>query len=331
MDPLVAGQLVATWGGTAGTIDEEYGCDLEHLASHLIPIRLLETLDRSPPAEPLFLSDRSWLDPRVPPELVADAPPPIHRDPWTLWVEAPGTGVVFPYLLGERAASWVANRGPGARDDQSLGDRDRQLLRAVGALVPSDWAAKELGAWRDAYDVASRRFSKGYVAVGGLMHPFHLAALRARYRRLIRTNAFHLGDSQTSGRYVAHNEPVARFFHRQFGSVVSRIVGRRVKSSYTYFAGYEPGSDLPVHVDRPQCEYTLAMCIDCTPEPQSHTPWPLHLELADESVAVYQALGDALLYRGREIPHYRDPLPPGRTVVSVFFHYVNEEFQGPLA
>ncbi len=254
----------------------------------------------------------------------------MHRDAWTLWVENPGAGSVIPYLVGERAAAWIVSHEPGDRYDGALDDRQYRLLSAVGALTPSGWAAQEREAWEAAYAAAARRFSAGYVPVGGLLHPFHLATLRARYRRLIRTNAFRLGDSQTSRRYVAHNEPVSQFFHGQFAPLVSRIVGRTVKPSYVYFAGYEPGSDLPLHVDRPQCEYTLAMCIDCTPEPRHHTPWPLHLELGTESVAVYQALGDSLLYRGRQIPHYRDPLPPRRTSVSIFFHYVDEEFTGPL-
>ena len=311
MDPLVAGQLLAAWGGTAGAIDEEYGCDFANLPTHLIPVRLLRAIIGTSFGEPLFLSDRCWLDPYVPPELVFRTPPSIHRDAWTLWVENPGTAAVFPYLVGEDVASWIARHGQGDRYDWSLGERNGQLLRAVDALVPSDWESKEEGAWQDAYTVAAQRFLDGYVAVSGLLHPFHLATLRARYRRLIRTNAFHLGDSQTSRRYVAHNEPAARFFHLQFAAAVSRIVGRKVKPSYAYFAGYEAGSNLPVHVDRPQCEYTLAMCIDCTPEPRSHTPWPLHLELNDESVAVYQALGDSLL-----ISWSRNPSLPRSTPAS---------------
>jgi hypothetical protein len=47
-------------------------------------------------------------------------------------------------------------------------------------------------------------------------------------------------------------------------------------------------------------------------------------------VTVFQAIGDALLYRGRELPHSRDALPEGHTSTSIFFHYVREDFAGSL-
>jgi hypothetical protein len=72
------------------------------------------------------------------------------------------------------------------------------------------------------------------------------------------------------------------------------------------------------------------MCVDATPEPVRETAWPLRLRLPDRDVAAYQAIGDALLYRGREIAHFRDPLPEGRTSIQLFFHYVDEGFSGRL-
>jgi hypothetical protein len=39
-------------------------------------------------------------------------------------------------------------------------------------------------------------------------------------------------------------------------------------------------------------------------------------------------LGDALLYRGRELVHYRNPLPEGHHSSSIFLHYVRENFTG---
>jgi hypothetical protein len=47
-------------------------------------------------------------------------------------------------------------------------------------------------------------------------------------------------------------------------------------------------------------------------------------------VTVFQALGDGLLYRGGELPHFRDVLPEGQTSTSLFFHYVPGDFTGSL-
>jgi hypothetical protein len=166
--------------------------------------------------------------------------------------------------------------------------------------------------------------------VGGLIPAFHLAELRRHYRWLVRTGRAPLGDSQVPLRHWLHNEPVARFFHHQLAPAVGDIVGRPVKPSYVYSASYRAGATLDVHVDRAQCEYTMTLCIDYSPEPVSETPWPLYLDVGDERVVVHQRLGDALIYHGPSIPHGRPQLGSGQTSTSIFFHYVDSHFVGSL-
>ena len=60
----------------------------------------------------------------------------------------------------------------------------------------------------------------------GLIHAFHVAALRRYYRYQIRSGALQLGDRQNPLRYVAHNEPVARFFHQQ---IAATLMGHAVQ------------------------------------------------------------------------------------------------------
>lgn len=139
-----------------------------------------------------------------------------------------------------------------------------------------------------------------------------------------------LGDSGSPLRYVAHNEEVARFFHRQLTSVVSQIVGIAVMPSYAYVSCYQDGADLPIHTDRLQCEYSLTLLVDHSPEPTGRSPWPLFLEAGGRTVAIRQHLGETLFYRGREIAHYRTRLPDGWTSTSIFFHYVDRDFTGSL-
>jgi hypothetical protein len=166
--------------------------------------------------------------------------------------------------------------------------------------------------------------------VAGLIHPFHLGALRRYYRYLIRSGRVQLGDGQSPRRFVVHNESVTRFFHWQLSTAVSAIVGEPVKPSYCYLASYQSGAMLPRHTDRPQCEFSVTMLVDCSPEPAVESPWPIHLQTSSGETTVYQAIGDGLVYRGRTLPHYRTAQPDGSTSTSVFFHYVPESFAGPL-
>lgn len=172
--------------------------------------------------------------------------------------------------------------------------------------------------------------ARGYVAVERIIHPLHLGALRIHTRRLLRTGAMKLGDSGDPRRYVAHNEPIARRFHERLTGVVARIAGVPVKPSYVYIAAYQGGAELRAHTDRPQCEYSISLLVDFTPEPVGESPWPLLLDTEEGTVAIHQRLGDALVYRGRRFPHRRARLSSEMTSTSILFHYVDVDFSGSL-
>jgi hypothetical protein len=129
---------------------------------------------------------------------------------------------------------------------------------------------------------------------------------------------------------VAYNEPVARFFHDKIAATLSVVAGEALKPSYVYLASYLSGAELKKHTDREQCEFSVTMCLDFSPEPVLETPWPIRLETSRGRVDIYQALGDGLAYRGTRLPHYRDVLGEGQTSTSIFFHYVTADFTGPL-
>jgi hypothetical protein len=197
--------------------------------------------------------------------------------------------------------------------------------------VKKGYATDRKEKWRQTVVQCSAQFrAKGYVPIGQLIHPFHLAALRRYYRHHVRRGTFSLGDKQSTLRFVGHNEAVARFFHRQLTTIVRDIAGEAVKPSYCYFSSYQGGATLKKHTDREQCEFSVSLCIDYSPEPQLATPWPLRLHPDGGEVQVFQALGDALLYRGRQIPHSRSKLGEGQSSTSIFFHYVREDFAGAL-
>jgi len=213
----------------------------------------------------------------------------------------------------------------------SMPQEVRSVLAAAGILLPrlqSEQATPETQDWISKARMSYRE--KGYAPLSGLIHPFHVAALRRYYRCLIRKGKIRLGDEQSSLRYVAHNEPVARFFHQQIALALSAVAGQPLQPSYVYMASYLSGAELKKHVDREQCEFSITLCLDFSPEPELSTPWPICLDSANGKVVVYQGLGDGLAYRGTRLPHYREKLGPGQTSTSIFFHYVSADFQGRL-
>ena len=244
-----------------------------------------------------------------------------------VWVRSPG-GNLLPFWLGPQLEDAVGRLRSHEPVSSSIPENTQRVLAAANILVSEEQTKS------DQQERISRACSmfgaKGYAPVGGLIHPFHLAALRRYYRYLIRTGAIRLGDGQSPRRYVAYNEPVARFFHHDIASTLSAVAGESLKPSYVYLASYLSGAELKKHTDREQCEFSITLCLDFSPEPELGTPWPIHLDTAAGTVTVYQALGDGLAYRGTRLPHYREPLGKGQTSTSIFFHYVRSDFAGSL-
>lgn len=247
------------------------------------------------------------------------------------WIRAT-TGSMIPFWLGPQLESIVR----GLRRDEPvppfLPAWARSILAAAAILVSADSIDRRRPEREDTIQKAAELFRRrGYALLRGLIHPFHIAALRRYYRHWIRTGAIQLGDAQSPRRYVAYNDPVARFFHRQIATSVSAVAGEAIKPSYVYLASYLSGAELKKHIDREQCEFSITLCLDFSPEPPLATPWPICLQTPTGTVTVYQALGDGLAYRGTRLPHYRSKLGHGQTSTSIFFHYVAADFTGSLA
>jgi hypothetical protein len=311
---------------------ERFYCLLDELPLHLIPQRERAALRDDPPAGPLFLNPECILC------RTGELPSALSSQRELLagfalqgsvaWVPS-ASGSLLPFWLGPRLDAFVHGLRKGEPILPADWDLCGPLLKA-GVLVTADVAeqSKSIGATLAQSTLLFR--TRGYAPMGDLIHPFHIAALRRYYRHLIRTGAIRLGDDQSPRRYVAYNDPVARFFHRQICATVGAVAGEELKPSYVYLASYLSGAELKKHTDREQCEYSVTLCLDFAPEPQLETPWPIRLDTPSGTTTVYQAIGDGLAYRGTRLPHYRDVLGIGQTSTSIFFHYVPADFSGSL-
>jgi hypothetical protein len=308
-----------------------FHCRLDDQPDHLVPERLLRPecwenlVDR-----PLFLNSDCFFAPGG--ELPAATPSiaAFAKQGQMVWIRDPASDALQPFWLGCELTTMLCGVQPGDTAP-ALSPQARRKLIMANVLVPRDYVSRRSQQWADIVSVTGAQFqSQGYAPVGRLIHPFHIAALRRYYRHQLRTGKLHLGDSQSPLRFVSYNDPVARFFHQQLTAAIAAFAGEPLKPSYVYLASYKAGAILEKHTDREQCDFSVTLCLDYSPEPRNATPWPIHLHKKSGKVIVFQAIGDALLYRGCQLPHSRDCLPQGHTSTSIFFHYVRQGFTGSL-
>jgi hypothetical protein len=314
---------------------DRYYCLLDELPIHLVPRAAWAGQRQQSAGRDLFLNPQCKLyDAGELPEELQSQPELFSvfaLEGTVAWVRDADIGSLIPFWLGPQFESIVRELLPDEPVPESVPKSVRSVLEGAGILVSAESIAQRTAHRKERDQKAAALFQKkGYAPLHGLIHPFHIAALRRYYRYRIRTGAIKLGDGQSSRRYVAYNDPVARFFHRQIATEVSAVAGEEIKPSYVYLASYLSGAELKKHVDREQCEFSITLCLDFSPEPTLATPWPICLQTPSAIVSVYQSLGDGLAYRGTRLPHYRSKLGEGQTSTSIFFHYVSADFNGTL-
>jgi len=310
---------------------ERYYCRLDQIPLHLLPHGSVGLLQQKLEG-PLFLNPDCLILPanRLPDELISqqDQVSNFALQGMIAWTRQAETESLLPFWLGPGLESAVRNLRPGNDACSRLSQHDRGIFLASGILSQGESPLREFTESNEKPRSLYR--DQNYVTFPALIHPFHVAALRRYYRCLIRKGLIPKRDPQCPQRLVAHNEPVARFFHYQLTKIVSAVAGEPVKPSYVYFASYQAGAELTKHTDREQCEFSISLCLDFSPEPERETPWPLCLDTPQGKVEIYQELGDGLFYRGTRVPHYRGALREGLASTSIFFHYVPVDFKGSM-
>jgi hypothetical protein len=250
----------------------------------------------------------------------------------TASVTDPGIGIEFSYHLSSAQFGLLQDIGSGALPPGNLTPAWRAHLTEAGILLPPLKLRRQRAAW--ARRIATSRCQlaeHGYTAIRQVLHPRLLDALRDYYRALVEEGYLPFNDRQ-SQRFFGHNELMSVWLHGQLLWFIQQLIPDPIKVSYAYFACYVAGASLPRHVDREQCEYTLSLTLDISPDLGRRAAWPLYVEAATgRAIAFRLAPGDGLLFKGRILPHFRRALPVGHRSMSLLLHFVPADFSGPVA
>jgi hypothetical protein len=170
-------------------------------------------------------------------------------------------------------------------------------------------------------DIFGRR---GFLVIPQLLEPalaaFFWSYVHTKFASLLLT-----GDDQVPNTPAGYGDPAFDGLLEYLRPSVEKHSGLRLLPTYSYFRLYKRGDVLKRHRDRKACEISLSLNIGQRP---AEPPWPLCVESERESFSASLLPGDALLYRGIDLFHWRE-VYQGEALVQVFLHYVDRD--GPHA
>ena len=123
---------------------------------------------------------------------------------------------------------------------------------------------------------------------------------------------------------VAYGDDVMEHMLERLRPEAEAACGRQLFPTYSYLRIYKTGNALRPHHDRPACEISLSVNLGQEPS----AVWPLWLGGSTGPRAAELQPGDAVLYRGIELEHWREPYA-GVRAAQLFLHYVDRD--GPHA
>ncbi len=165
--------------------------------------------------------------------------------------------------------------------------------------------------------------SAGYAVVRELIGA-QTAELLESYAAVLRASGRMEVDHQVPGSLRRYAAPGFEALLDLCTSPLSTLAGRRLLPTYSFVRYYFRGQELSAHRDRPECEHSVTLHL-ASSEPGA---WPIWIRQGnDEPAEVLLHPGDAVLYRGNDVLHWRDPLEMD-WYLQVFLHYVDAD--GPF-
>jgi len=159
----------------------------------------------------------------------------------------------------------------------------------------------------------------GYVIVKHLLPRVMCDYISENIKVLEAHSYFSQGDVQVERALSAASPFVSETLLDIMTPVLSRAVNCDLYPTYSFLRIYLKGAHLEKHQDRPSCEVSATMPLSY----DSPYIWPLYVEAGNKTITVELEPGDALIYKGIELPHWRETFA-GERQVQVFLHYVKK-------
>jgi hypothetical protein len=187
---------------------------------------------------------------------------------------------------------------------------------------------------------------KQYLILRGLMSPFETRLVHEAYKRQLEND---LLPNKEPFVVSCVNERIGYFYNQRFRAFISALAEEPLLVTYSYFVTYygrDKNPGLKAHTDAVDNEFTMSTHVTRDPYDPAWI-WPIYFVEQVKSpvtelgtwehqpapndpgvVPAHLEAGDALLFRGRSHPHFREPLDPklNQSYGNMLSHFVHSDY-----
>lgn len=162
------------------------------------------------------------------------------------------------------------------------------------------------------------------IFVKGFIDPQGIATISRYMEFSLQQNAFK-GDDDSTSRYAKYADPLIETVLQNSLSYMEEITGKALYPTYSYARVYVQGDELKPHVDREACQISVTVHVATKGD-----SWPIWMKVpGKEPVSFVLEPGDAVVYKGCEVTHWREKAVNTEVNAQFMLHYVDQ--QGPCA
>lgn len=292
-----------------------------------------EAVPQPPPLDTFALRGEVWLQ--------EGAEPPAQLAGFPLGCLAPARPILWHQgALSEPALPWwpapeclaavAALQGSSPRRPDMMPALLALAEQGIAVRAPA-MAERESGPGSNREEQREFFSRHGFAALGRILPPGQIAAWRRYWQKFAALEV--MPDRGDDGaRRGSNGEPSSALLLHLLQPLVARATGADIKPAYSYAWIYRRGAQMPAHRDRDACRYTLTLLVDYAPAVDGPTPWPLgiHPRGGGAPLEIRQSVGDAVIFNGQELSHFRPPFTAGTQSTSLLLHYVDRDFTGVM-
>lgn len=164
-----------------------------------------------------------------------------------------------------------------------------------------------------------------YIFIQNLV-PLDLCRIVTKYSLMKEENEFSAEskeEAQVENAHSVYSDTLMETLLYFLRPHVEQNTGIKLCPTYSYYRVYRPGMKLDRHRDRESCEISATVCFGYEYlRKNKEYKWGMYVE---PNILITQKPGDAIIYKGCEIDHWRDVFDAGlgSYQVQAFFHYIN--------